>query len=1310
MEKLSRYVLEIGGDGTDLNAVFAGIKSKVRSDVAELKQITDRVELFAGIQDSLPQVQRALDSAKQKVRDFTAEIERIKGSNGKPTKELTDGLAAAEKAAAQATKEFQRQQQQLATLDSALTKAGVNTKQLAAEQIRLAEASKVAADAAAQTAAKQALGLTTLKDIAPEVARLRAQFDLLKNSGTLSATEIAGAQRQLDGRIKELTASVNTNAQSFKSLQMEARDTFGPLLLKVTAVVGAITAVAAALHGVTEAAKSYNNELAKVGTVTTLGKESLGELGEGARKLAGELGIGVTDALKALYELIRSGVPADNALEVLRVSAIAAKAAFTDTATGAKAASVLIDAFGIDVKDLSGALDKVVKSAQNGGPTLAEFAENAGGLGNVARATGIEFNELIAVLNVMTDASNDAAGSASTLTKILVAMNKPETRQGLRDYNIEGLSFIDTLRAIAAKVPGGINAFFELGIASTKAAVGVAAIVNESERLPKALNDAATAAGTAAATFAKIYNTPAERAKRFDAQLEETKIQLGGVVGASSGALAALTGLLKVMNAGIDQATKFSASLGATGKAIDGFTGGFSGALVRILTTLGTVKPAAESAGAAVVKFGVDVGDQASRTQARLAKLAADEADALLKLGKLSTDLLALADKIRAVGGEGLNEINLRAQAEIDALLRTTEARKAALLERETNLTRFAEIRDQDTRAATVAQIKAQETERIAVANATAQILAIQVKAAADRLQLIQDTEKSVAKAIDEAFIARRAEAGENTKKLKELDDEEGKVRVANIGKTLAAYRDFYKDLVAQSRSYVDKVKAIETERVSFNQSVQDAITDIRNRSLTGIDAYGAKIIQIEKSIERATQARLNGNRELEKQYTTEAIAGAKSLGEVTDKNGKVVVTQQKAQEDAIRLAEKASDGYNESLDEQDDAAKRGAKATQDGLNAVKPIIDDLQKKFDKLAASTAEEIKLRIHKDIVGLVQAEQDLERLVRDRIARITVQYVTPDGGPAPAPGGEGSPDFVGPPQFNRGGPVHAVRKFANGGPVFNRPSWSKVPGVGNFDSVPALLREGSFVVRKAASQKYGDGAMAMLARGYAKGGVVSGSEDWRAVIAYAQSLFPFLRHPMFTDVQKLMFDDVQSLSRTGGRDKSSLKHLFGLSQDVASNYYLKDFWGKTSQGVSKQNVEKALPSFEEFLLKYNAASTRRFASGGRVDSVHAMLTPGEVVINPPAVASIARRFGSGFLPALNAMRIPAPTIPRFAQGGPVGDVPGWKPGSSGGAGIGGMTFGNIIINTPYPVDDDRTIRHLMQRINVVQARTGKRIVTK
>jgi hypothetical protein len=144
-------------------------------------------------------------------------------------------------------------------------------------------------------------------------------------------------------------------------------------------------------------------------------------------------------------------VPADNAIEVLRASAIAAKASFTDVGTGAKAANLLLDAFGVTIDQLPTALDKIVKSGHDGGLTLKEFADSAGPLLNVAKAAGIGFDDLVATLTVLADKEGNAGQATTDLTKIIQKLDTSEARQKLRALGIEGDTLVEHLHAAGAE-------------------------------------------------------------------------------------------------------------------------------------------------------------------------------------------------------------------------------------------------------------------------------------------------------------------------------------------------------------------------------------------------------------------------------------------------------------------------------------------------------------------------------------------------------------------------------------------------------------------------------------------------------------------------------------------------------------------------------------------------------------------------------------------------------------------------------------------------------------------------------------------
>lgn len=1246
-DRIAQFTVGIGGDATDLTILFAAVKSQVTSAVADMKRQTERLELFGSINDNLPKVSAALESAKAKVAQFTAEIQKIESTGAKAPKALTDALAAAEKQVTQTSREFNNQTQKLNELGAALKKAGVDTSNLAGEQTRLAAASKAAAEAAALQAAKQQLGLTTLKDISPEVARLRAAYDTLKNSGTASASEIQAAQGLLTAKIKELNATVTQTGIQFKTIG-DAKAQLTALIAPVTAVIGALGGVTAALRDILAANKEYQGGLREISILTNASATDIAALGVQVRKLSVDVGLDLGEALRGVRELIRGGIPADNALEALRAAAEASKAAMADLGVGVTATKVLVQSFGVPVKDVGAALDVLNVAAKNGGPTLAEFGATAGNLGVVARATHADFNEVTAALTVMTRATGDAGEASSTLAKILVNLSKEDVQQALRKLGIEGQGIADTFRKLDEKGLN-INEFLNLGVANTKASVAVAALKNSAKELPDVLDKFGKSAGANATEAAKQFDTTKERIERFNAALKETEIRLG----------LSSTGIGKLASAGAVLLDQYNQLSDATQK-VDRFTAPLSVNIARLTIELLNAYAASQKNAQGLKDVGAAAEDQVSREAERIArreKLQADEdarrEKSVAAIKGAVTDLLDLSAKLRDAGTAAVAEIEKRAEAEIAALDRSLKA-------------------------------------QVSTADATA---AIQKKAAADRLAVIQDTENQIRVATEKAIAERTALANKDADVQRNLAQDVAKLRIGTLSGVLAQYTAHYADLTKQAQAFQATQNQIETARISFNESVQDKIRGIRLSGLSDVEKYSETVREVDRLIAEGRQKAATEGIDSATKYFEKAKELAGSVTKAVNDDGVVVISQFQAQQTAIDLIKKAQLAYNAELDKAGEKAKTGATTTRDSMQAVGDKIKELQKQLDDLNKTVAQGIRLEIAQDIRGIDAARAAIAELVKPETKIITVRTVQP--------GAEGSPEFVGPPspRFAQGGPVlpwrRAAQRFAGGGPVFSRPNWSKVPGIGDGDTVPALLSEGSFVMRKAASQYYGDGLMGALARGYASGGAVTGYAEGGKVdgrtqaqlaVDYSNSLLPYLRGPFFSEFVKQFVKDIRYVEENPD-DPEGIKTLFNDAISVADNYSLQRSAGFTSGDYARV---KPLPSIEEYLGKkkiprkyafqpslwgtmdaldkafetFGYANAQQsfvprnqktgFASGGSVgpDTVPAMLTPGEWVIPPRAV----KLLGGGFLTALNQMRLPplriaSPPVPRFAQGGPV-----------------------------------------------------------
>jgi hypothetical protein len=267
---------------------------------------------------------------------------------------------------------------------------------------------------------------------------------------------------------------------------------------------------------------------------------------------------------------------------------------------------------------------------------------------------------------------------------------------------------------------------------------------------------------------------------------------------------------------------------------------------------------------------------------------------------------------------------------------------------------------------------------------------------------------------------------------------------------------------------------------------------------------------------------------------------------------------------------------------------------------------------------------------------------------------------------------------------------VRHFADGGavaPAFPRMGGGSVPGSGHHDTVPRTLDAGAFVLRKAAVRKYGAGTLARLASGvahFARGGAVLLSRNGgksseknpdgtpsapkrnreaaeaqkmidlglRGMDEYTRWLewkYPF---GVSLDMRRKTMDNY---GKQAERDRRALEEFIGRKQLTAHERQTLDQIRQTWRQAMAQPLLWGKDLERELIDYMEEHQGEYYARGGlsKSDSVPAMLTPGEFVVNREAVS----RYGAGFFEALNNLTAPAQAlagrvlagIQGFASGG-------------------------------------------------------------
>ena len=249
---------------------------------------------------------------------------------------------------------------------------------------------------------------------------------------------------------------------------------------------------------------------------------------------------------------------------------------------------------------------------------------------------------------------------------------------------------------------------------------------------------------------------------------------------------------------------------------------------------------------------------------------------------------------------------------------------------------------------------------------------------------------------------------------------------------------------------------------------------------------------------------------------------------------------------------------------------------------------------------------------------------------------------------------------------------IGRFADGGSVssplgaaFTRMSGGSVPGSGDQDTVPRTLDAGAFVLRKAAVRKYGSNILSKLANGvarFATGGSVTPTGpapikhnrdafeaqkmielDLQGMREYTSWLRGHYGASLSIDME---WQTMKSYGQQAATDRQTLESLPKRAQLTANEKQKLDAIKQTWRNAMAQPLVYG-KDLERDLMDYMEQHQGEFFRGGgmaKSDSVPAMLTPGEYVVNRTAVS----KFGAGFFESLNNLSMPAQTLAKGVQG--------------------------------------------------------------
>jgi len=372
-------------------------------------------------------------------------------------------------------------------------------------------------------------------------------------------SQIGGLTRGLRQAKRETERSVRAMRDAFRQGRAQGPDVMaagakrlgqamGALTNPVTLAAGAVAGLATGLAASTRAAADFERSFINVASLGANSAEQLELMRRGLLRLAPAVGEGPEALSDALYDIVSAGQSGQDALDVLKASAIAAKAGLTDTKTAADLVTTALNAYGMEASEAARVTDIVQTAVKLGKTTWSELGGALGRVIPTAASVGIGMDEVAAAVASLTSQGIRTNEAVTGLKAALSNIIRPSQQaadlamdlgiefdaQALKAHGLAGV-----LAEVKEKTGGNTEQMAAL-FGSVEALNTVLALTSDSGsqkmiEAQAAMQDSAGATEDAFKTQAATFD---QTKQRFAAAVASIKIQVGSVL------LPALTTLL----------------------------------------------------------------------------------------------------------------------------------------------------------------------------------------------------------------------------------------------------------------------------------------------------------------------------------------------------------------------------------------------------------------------------------------------------------------------------------------------------------------------------------------------------------------------------------------------------------------------------------------------------------------------------------------------------------------------------------------------------------------------------------------------
>lgn len=363
--------------------------------------------------------------------------------------------------------------------------------------------------------------------------------------------DIKRYEAQLRRQIRQTEAAARKNTRAWQRSNRAVMGSFRNTGVSMRALmVGA----AAGFVGTTKVIADFGQAMATVKAVTDATDVQMQKLTMRARELGATTRFSATEAAEGMLFLARAGFEVDQVMGAIEPTLRLAQAGGIGLGDAADIASNVLQAFQLDVSELTRVVDVMAKTTNISNTDIRQFGDAMKLVAPISKAFGVDIEETSAFIGALSDAGMQATLAGTGLRRVMAELQAPtsSTKKILAEYGIAA----EDVKISTVGLSGALQVLEDKGFDATRSLEvfgqrGGPAFANAfaaftSGKVDGFVETLDNAAGSAEKMGAIMDNTLAGAIKRALSRLQELLLKLGEL-GAEQALIDLFTGIANLL-------------------------------------------------------------------------------------------------------------------------------------------------------------------------------------------------------------------------------------------------------------------------------------------------------------------------------------------------------------------------------------------------------------------------------------------------------------------------------------------------------------------------------------------------------------------------------------------------------------------------------------------------------------------------------------------------------------------------------------------------------------------------------------------